>query len=62
MAPEYEAQRPMTVFPPVTPPGMAYVPFQQWGTTYDAEKGWCRGTVFPELDMPFERMGGDCTR
>lgn len=62
LVPEMEEQRPMTIFPPVTPPGMAYVPFQQWGKTYDAGKALEQGTVFPVLDMPFERMGGDCTR
>ena len=47
------------VFPAVTPPGMAYVPFQQWGKVYDAETGLCRGTMFPVLDLPFQRDGGD---
>lgn len=32
---------------------MSYVPFQQFGTTYSAEKGFDRGTIFPELDKPF---------
>ena len=52
----------MAVFPPVTPPGMAYVPYQQWGKTYDAEKGLCCGTMFPVLDYPFGRTGGDCAK
>lgn len=33
--------------------GMAYVPWQNWNTTYTVEKALCRGTIFPELDKPF---------
>lgn len=40
-------------FPENTPIAMAYVPMQQWKETYDIEDGFCRGTVFPELDLPF---------
>lgn len=40
-------------FPERTPLAMAYVPCQQWGETYSVEKGLERGTVFPELDLPF---------
>lgn len=40
-------------FPENTPIGMAYVPMQQWGETYNIEKGFDRGTIFPELDLPF---------
>ncbi len=50
--------QPEGIFPAVTPPGMAYVPFQQWGDVYEAEKGWQQGTMFPVLDMPF-CMGGE---
>lgn len=50
--------QPQTRFPSDTPIGMAYVPFQQWTEVYDADKGFSRGTMFPELDMPF--MGGGC--
>ncbi|MBQ8928676.1 MAG: spore coat associated protein CotJA [Oscillospiraceae bacterium] len=50
--------QPMGVFPDVTPPGMAYVPFQQWGDVYEAEQGMQQGTMFPVLDMPF-CMGGE---
>ena len=32
---------------------MAYVPKQRWNTIYEAEKAICRGTAFPELDLPF---------
>ena len=35
------------------PLAMAYVPMQMWNTTYDASKGLERGTIFPELDLPF---------
>lgn len=36
------------------PIAMAYTPMQQWKTTYSPEKGLARGTIFPELDLPFE--------
>lgn len=36
------------------PIAMAYTPMQQWKSTYSAEKGLSRGTIFPELDLPFE--------
>lgn len=38
--------------------GMAYVPWQTWNNVYDPHKGLCRGTIFQELDKPFE--GGCC--
>ena len=52
------------VFPPVMrPPGgnalsemslaMAYVPMQRWTQTYTLSQGLERGTIFPELDLPF---------
>lgn len=43
------------------PLASAYVPFQQWKTTYSLDTGLERGTIFPELDLPFEgymRKGG----
>lgn len=40
------------------PLAMAYVPWQQWTTTYDMEEGFSAGTIFPELDLPF--LGGAC--
>jgi hypothetical protein len=43
----------MSRFPEHTPLAMAYVPFQQWEEPYSDEKGFDRGTIFPELDMPF---------
>lgn len=35
------------------PLAMAYVPFQRWRGTYEACVGLERGTIFPELDLPF---------
>ncbi|MGN1480884.1 spore coat associated protein CotJA [Porcipelethomonas sp.] len=40
-------------FPEHTPLAMAYVPFQQWEQPYSEEKAFERGTIFPELDLPF---------
>lgn len=37
---------------------MAYVPWQTWCNIYEAEKGFHRGTIFQELDMPFLGKGG----
>ena len=45
----------MSRFPKNTPLAMAYVPFQEWGEVYDEENAFARGTLFPELDFPFER-------
>ncbi|MGN1414072.1 MAG: spore coat associated protein CotJA [Anaerovoracaceae bacterium] len=36
------------------PIAMAYTPMQQWKTTYPQDTALMRGTVFPELDLPFE--------
>ena len=38
---------------------MAYVPWQQLDTVYEAENGYPRGTIFPELDKPW-MAGGTC--
>lgn len=43
----------ISIFPAETPIGMSYVPFQQWKTTYDENIALQRGTLFPELDLPF---------
>lgn len=40
-------------FPEHTPLAMAYVPFQRWEQPYSEEKAFKRGTIFPELDLPF---------
>ncbi len=44
-------------FPVNTPLAMAYVPFQQWGETYGDDEALSRGTLFPELDLPFAKGG-----
>lgn len=36
------------------PLAMAYVPWQYWNNTYELEVGFKRGTIFPELDKPWE--------
>ena len=41
------------------PLGMTYTPWQQWYETYEPEMAHHRGTIFPELDLPF-LAGGDC--
>lgn len=35
------------------PLAMAYVPIQSWGDTYAPCKALNRGTLFPQLDLPF---------
>ena len=42
------------------PVAMAYVPWQQWQTTYAPERGLAQGTIFPELDLQFSY--GRCSR
>ena len=41
------------------PIAMAYVPWQRWCETYDAAAALCKGTLFPELDLP---LTGCCER
>lgn len=43
------------------PLAMAYVPWQKWCKVYDVCEGFQRGTIFKELDLPFEGRGG-CNR
>ena len=38
---------------------MEYVPWQRLEQVYEVEDGFCRGTIFPELDKPW-MVGGDC--
>ncbi len=38
---------------------MAYIPYQQWGETYEASAGYNQGTIFPVLDKPFYGKRGD---
>ncbi len=40
------------------PLAMSYVPFQKWTKVYALDKALQRGTIFPELDLPFK--GGMC--
>lgn len=35
------------------PVAMAYVPWQQYHTTYDLCQSFAQGTIFPELNRPF---------
>lgn len=37
---------------------MAYVPWQRWDKTYEPCRALSIGTIFPELNKPFE--GGCC--
>lgn len=40
---------------------MAYVPYQNAKSLYPSDKALCAGTLFPELDKPFDpekAMGG----
>lgn len=39
---------------------MAYVPWQHLEQVYEVEDGFCRGTIFPELDKPWMVGGGCC--
>lgn len=39
------------------PLAMAYVPMQQWNGTYEGMRAFERGTIFPELDLPFSGTG-----
>lgn len=36
------------------PLAMSYVPFQKWNESYPLAKALERGTIFPELDLPFK--------
>lgn len=37
---------------------MAYVPSQRWQDLYEPEEGFSRGTIFRQLDLPFEGGAG----
>ncbi len=39
--------------------GYAYVPVQQMNEVYPPEKALERGTMFPELDLPFGMYGAE---
>ncbi len=32
---------------------MAYVKWQKWQKLYTPDEGFCKGTIFEELDLPF---------
>nr|WP_206458026.1 spore coat associated protein CotJA [Anaerovorax sp. IOR16] len=36
---------------------MAYVPMQVWNGTYEGLRAFERGTIFPDLDLPFSGTG-----
>ena len=40
------------------PVAMAYVPWQNWHSIHDPEKGLHCGTIFEELYKPFHGIGG----
>lgn len=44
------------------PLAMVYSPYQHFRNVYDCEKGLSRGTIFRDLDKPFEASGskGGC--
>lgn len=48
----------MPILPDPMVLAMSYVPMQIYKDMYPIEEGFCRGTVFPELDKPF--LGGKC--
>ena len=37
---------------------MVYAPYQHFRSLYTPDKALCRGTLFMELDLPFEGKGG----
>ena len=44
-----------SVFPARTPLAMAYVPYQEFEDLYDASAALENGTLFKNLNFPFER-------
>lgn len=53
-------QQPQNPEPCQFPVAMAYVPWQTFENTYNQCEGLMNGTIFPELNLPFER--GRCQR
>lgn len=56
--PRMQIPRPQTIMPITSeidqkPIAMAYVPCQKWGQVYTFERALDRGTIFPDLDLPF---------
>lgn len=40
------------------PLGSVFTPIQEWRGLYDLDTGFCRGTIFRELDLPFLASAG----
>ena len=73
--PPVRRPRPMpqqpTVIPAAEPPmqeeacpcmlAISSIPMQTFGETYPPEVALCKGTIFPELDLPY-CGGGPCCR
>ena len=55
----YPALTDASAFPAETPIGMAYVPVQKIKTVYEPEMAYNRGTLYPELDLPFMGWKGE---
>lgn len=58
---------PQNPYPPISPCpangqvlAMAYVPWQTWKSLYDGDTALQKGTIFQELQKPFQGMGGCC--
>lgn len=51
-----------TYDPTNVPLAMAIMPFQRWGPLFEPGKGFRVGTIFPELDYPFEQGRGGALR
>ena len=57
---ETPPEGPLSPLPENPVPGMAYVPFQQWGQVFDKpEQALDAGTLFPVLDKPFYGRRGE---
>lgn len=65
-SPYSRAQHRPTVMPEIQPSdelaelplAMAYVPMQQWKSTFEIDEALSKGTIFPDLYKPF--LGGNC--
>lgn len=53
-------QHPMHAFPQDPALAIAYVRWQNLENVYEPEKGFCHGTIFPELNKPFLGRRGRC--
>jgi len=45
---------------PNLPLANAYVPFQKYSKIYPMNEGLVRGTIFPDLDMPYKKVDPKC--